>query len=43
MVRNITCDIKPYGITVSSGFGDGYYDVLAYKVGEDIVALKLVF
>lgn len=42
-VHNITCDIKPYGITVSSGFGDGYYDVFAYKVGEDIVALKLIF
>ena len=39
----VTCDIKPYGITVSSGFGDGYYDLSEFIVGSEAVALKLNF
>ena len=42
-LKGRTCDIKPYGITVSSGFGDGTYGV--YKVVENgsTVALRLKF
>lgn len=39
-----TCDLKPYGITVSSGFGDGCY--CAYKAknkDNEIYALQLRF
>lgn len=38
-----TCDIKPYGITVSSGFGDGCYRLYAQKDKGEIVALELRF
>ena len=41
--RWLTCDIKPYGVTVSSGFGDGMYPLYAYKENDEIVALKLEF
>lgn len=37
------CDIKPYGITVSSGFGDGCYGLFAQKEKDEIVALELRF
>lgn len=37
------CDIKPYGITVSSGFGDGCYGLFAQKEKGEIVALELRF
>lgn len=37
------CDIKPYGITVSSGFGDGCYGLYAQKAKGEIVALELRF
>lgn len=37
------CDIKPYGITVSSGFGDGVYRLYTQKAKGKIVALKLRF
>lgn len=37
------CDIKPYGITVSSGFGDGVYRLYAQKAKGEIVALELRF
>lgn len=38
-----TCDIKPYGITVSSGFGDGCYKLSAQKHKGEIVALEVRF
>lgn len=37
------CDMKPYGITVSSGFGDGCYGLFAQKERGEIVALELRF
>lgn len=37
------CDVKPYGVTVSSGFGDGCYGLYAQKVKGEIVALELRF
>lgn len=37
------CDIKPYGITVSSGFGDGSYGLYVQKAKGEIVALELRF
>lgn len=37
------CDLKPYGITVSSGFGDGAYGLFAQKEKGEIVALELRF
>lgn len=42
-LKNITCDIKPYGITVSSGFGDGCYEVYKVVRNGEIVALRLKF
>lgn len=38
-----TCDIKPYGITVSSGFGDGVYSLYKYVVNNEVLALKVEF
>ncbi len=38
-----TCDIGKYGVTVSSGYGDGYYPVYARKEGNEIVGLRLRF
>lgn len=39
----VRCDIKSYGITVSSGFGDGYYQCSEHIVDKEPVALKLEF
>lgn len=39
----VRCDLKPYGITVSSGFGDGYYDCSEHIANKEPVALKLNF
>ena len=41
--RWLTCDIKPYGATVSSGFGDGLYPLFEYKQNGETVALQLLF
>lgn len=43
LVANQTCDLGKYGVTVSSGYGDGYYPVYARKEGDDIVGLKIRF
>ena len=37
------CDVRSYGITVSSGFGDGVYRLYAQKDKGEIVALELRF
>ena len=37
------CDVKDYGITVSSGFGDGCYGLYAIKHDTDKIALRLKF
>lgn len=42
-LKDRTCDIKPYGITVSSGFGDGGYPLYKYVEHDEIVALRLKF
>ena len=41
--RGRTCDIKPYGITVSSGFGDGGYPLYKHEVDGQVVALMVKF
>ena len=41
--RWLTCDVKPYGVTVSSGFGDGVYPLYQYKENGEVVALKVEF
>lgn len=42
-LKDRTCDIKPYGITVSSGFGDGTYEVYKFVENGSTVALRLKF
>lgn len=39
----LACDLRDYGITVSSGFGDGCYEVYKKLDGNEIVALELRF
>lgn len=39
----ITCDLRNYGITVSSGWGDGVYEVYKKSDKGEIVALDLRF
>ena len=41
--KDLTCDIKPYGVTVSSGFGDGCYEVYKFVRNGETVALRLKF
>lgn len=38
-----TCDLRPYGITVSSGFGDGCYSAYKSTKENEIIALQLRF
>lgn len=42
-LKYTTCDIKPYGVTVSSGFGDGVYEVYKFIKDNETIALRLKF